>query len=523
MEDLRYPVGLQSFSEIIEGGYVYVDKTNFIYQMQKDGKYYFISRPRRFGKSLFISTLEAYFQGRRDLFKGLALDRDDIDWQPRPVFHFSFNHMRAWSVDNLLELLDDTFEILEEIYGKDEKEKPIAQRFMRLLKRAHAQTGRKVAILVDEYDFPILESLAKPELNDAYRDILKEFFTVLKDADPYVHFVFVTGISRFSHTSLFSGANNIPDMSLDPSYATLFGISEEELHHYFKLGIQNFANKENISETEALLKLKDNYDGYHFTADSPDIYNPYSLLRTLKSKDVDDYWFGSGTPSYLIKTLERADFFLPRLECIKRHRRELMARDSHLYNPVNLMFESGYLTIKDYDSASATYTLGIPNKEVGSALSEALLPVYSERSVDDVSDITTQMREAVTYGHPELFLQLVQTFLEGNPYTNSELAKRETYFKNSLFLILRLLGFMPRTEEQTCSVRTDLVLKVKDYVYIFELKVNSTASKAMEQILEKGYHLPYRFEKREVILIGANYSTESNNIDSWEIAKATFA
>lgn len=514
-DGLKYPVGVETFSEIREGGYLYIDKTRYIEDLVNGGKYCFISRPRRFGKSLLISTMEAYFQGKRELFKGLAIDRDDVDWNPRPVFRFVLNGIDPKSDDSLRVLLEPMFARLEAEYGSHPSEEGFAQRFEGLLERAYIKTGRKVAVLVDEYDAPLLDSLEMTELNDSYRATLKSIFTVLKRGDRFIHFAFLTGVSRFSHTSLFSGANNVPDRSLDDKFAALCGITQEELETALCPGITAFAVKNGLPYEKALETLKENYDGYHFTEHSPDIYNPYSILRTLQQGKVDDFWFQTGTPSYLLNMLKRDNFFLPDLDCIQAFSNELSATESFANNPITLLFESGYLTIKGYDPDSTLYDLGIPNKEVAKSLAGALLPIYSDVSEETIRSWVKKMTIAITRGDADELMLLVKTFLAGNPYSNTELNKRETYFKNNVFLIFKMLGFSPQTEEETCKSRSDLVLKTRRYIYILELKVDHSPEEAMAQIEANGYAEPYLLDGRKIIKIGANYSSNANNIERW--------
>lgn len=513
----RFPVGIQTFKGIIEGGYVYADKTRFIRQLLRGSKYYFLSRPRRFGKSLFLSTLASYFEGKRDLFKGLDIDTDDMDWTPRPVFKLSFASIDTQNEDALNQLLDNTLSIYEEEYGREERIVAPSQRFYNLIRNACLKSGRKVAVLIDEYDAPLLNSLENESLNNKYRETLKSVFTVLKDADEFIHFAFVTGISRFSHTSLFSGANNLKDISLWDDYAAICGITEEELKLNFQNGIECFAEKKGISYEETLSVLKENYDGYHFSAVSPDIYNPFSLLNALDAKSIGNYWFESGTPGSFLKALKRDNFYLPNLDCIETMASSLSGRESYLKNPIALLYEAGYITIKEYDEETDSYILGLPNKEVATSFSEALMPIYSSLDLMDCRDSFVKMRKSVIKGEPEKFMKHLQTFLSGNPYGNTELAKRETYFKNNIFLVFKALGFMPRVEEETCSSRMDVMLRTRRFIYIFELKTDGDLEKAMRQIDEKGYALPYADEGRKIIKIAANYSSESNNIDSWLI------
>lgn len=516
---LRYPIGIQTFSKIIEEGYIYIDKTRYIKKLKDAGNYYFLSRPRRFGKSLLLSTLEAFFEGQRDLFKGLYIYDEESDWTSYPVLMFSFNTLDVKSEHSLDEFLDIGFSRYERKYGKDPDVRALPQRFENLLESAYKNTGQKVAVLIDEYDAPLLNTLDRPELNERYRQTLKAVFSVLKSYDRYIEFAFVTGVSRFSHTSLFSGANNLKDITLEDKFAGICGITEEELKEYLSDSIREFAKKKKVSDEEALLMLKESYDGYHFSEDSPDIYNPYSLLNALDSRKINDFWFKSGTPSYLIGIMKRDNFFLPDLDCTETMASGLSVKESYLNNPVALLFETGYLTIKDYDDEMSLYTLGLPNKEVAESFSKALMPIYSGYMDRECEDLLVKMRRAVVEGEAERFMELLQTFLEGNPYGNTEMAKREIYFKNNIYIIFRALGFQPRAEEQTCSARMDVMLRTRRFIYIFELKTDGSVSDALAQIEDRCYARPYAHSGKTVIRIAANYSTERNNIDSWEIIR----
>lgn len=376
-EDIKYPVGIQSFSEIITGGYVYVDKTMYVRKMIDSGKYYFLSRPRRFGKSLFLSTLESYFEGRRDLFKGLALDSDGIDWTPRPVIKFSFNAVRAKEKGSLDKYLETTLSEYEEKYAILSRG-DYSDRFAILIRRAKEKTGQKVAILVDEYDSVLLDTMGAElsDLNNYYRQTLKSIFSVLKNEDANIYLAFITGISRFSHTSLFSGANHLKDISMLEEYDSICGITEAELHTILLPGVKCFAEKLKKSPTDVLALLKENYDGYHFSETCTDIFNPFSLLQALDNKKISNYWFTSGTPSYLIDILKKDDFFMPSLDCIETVESDLSVKESYLQNPVSLLFESGYVTIKGYEEETEIYTLGLPNLEVAKSFTEALLPIF---------------------------------------------------------------------------------------------------------------------------------------------------
>lgn len=514
---MKYSTGIQDFGKLREMGYTYVDKTQYVRKLVETPGYYFLSRPRRFGKSLFLSTLEKYFLGRRDLFGGLDIDTDDIDWTPRPVFKFSLNTIDPKTEDSLINSLSSVIRDYEAKYQIPGRDNDIPSRFSVLIRTAFESTGRKVAVLVDEYDSPLLNTLENEHINSSYRDTMRAFFSVLKSADEYIYLAFITGVTRFSHTSLFSGANNLRDISLQPEYSAICGITEDELKDVFMPGVHDFAQSSGISDQEMLSLLKENYDGYHFSEKSPDIYNPFSLLNALQSQRIDNYWFQSGTPASFLKALRRHDFYLPDLDCIETTSSGLSISESFMRNPIGLLYEAGYLTIKDYDYELKEYTLSLPNKEVAASFSEALMPYYSEQSLMECQSCFIKMRRAVIKGEPELFMKLLQTFLAGNPYGLTELAKREKYFENNIFLIFKALGFMPRAEVQTCNACMDLILQTRRYTYIFELKTDGSAKEAMQQIEDRGYALPYAHDGKQIIKIAANYSSATNNIDSWLI------
>ncbi len=519
-KEIKYPIGIQDFRKLREMGYAYVDKTQYILKMIASPSYYFLSRPRRFGKSLFLSTLQAYFEGRRNLFEGLALDTDEVDWTPKPIIKFSFNAVRATDKENLDKYLNTALSVYEKEYGV-EPGGDYSDRFAALIRKASKKTGQKVVILVDEYDSLLLDTL-KSELQDIhsyYRQTLKSLFTVLKNEDSNIYFAFITGISRFSHTSLFSGANNLDDISIFNQYASICGITEEELNFYFKDGIASFAEEEDIDYASCYALLKKNYDGYHFAKKSPDIYNPFSIIRALKYKTIDNYWFQSGTPSYLIEILKKDNFFLPSLDCLEVFESTLTAKESYLQNPAALLFESGYVTIKGYEKESKIFTLGFPNLEVAKSFTEALLPIYSYHDKEITNDVCIKMKRYIINGEAELFMEELKSFLHGNPYGLTELDKREKHFQSCLYLMLRAIGFEPIAELQTYNARMDMMLSTSRFVYIFELKTDGSAQQALNQIEEKGYYLPFITSGKEIIKIGANYSSTLNNINSWLIEK----
>lgn len=513
----KYPTDIQSFEKIIEGGFMYVDKTAYIYQLASTKFQCFLSRPRRFGKSLLVSTMQAYFEGRKELFKGLAIERLEKDWISYPVIKFALNTVDPKTPLSLINAISSIFTRYELQYDVPIKEKELSDRFANILLAAYKSTGRKVVVLVDEYDGPLLSTLERPALNESYKDTLKSIFSVLKSYDEYIKFAFITGVSRFSHTSLFSGANHLKDISFWEDYAGICGITENELKTVFPTSIGELSEKLKTSEEETIRRLKENYDGYHFCQESPDIYNPFSILNAFESKKIDNFWFENATPSYLINILKRDDFFLPELDCLEAVQYDLSVKESYLNNPVALLFEAGYVTIKDYDEEKAKYLLGLPNQEVAESFSKALMPVYSGHKESDCNRTFLDMRDALIDGETDLFMNMLKTFLSGNPYGNSTIAERESYFKNNLYIILRALGFKPRAEEQTSWSRMDVQLETRRFIYIFELKTDGSVAKAMHQIEEKEYTAPYLFSKKKIVRIAANYSTQKNNIDAWII------
>lgn len=513
----KYPIGVQSFQEIRQENYTYVDKTMYIHQLVESGKSYFLSRPRRFGKSLLISTVECLFRGKKDLFAGLAIYEMNWDWDEYPVLNFDLSGKEYTSPVQLDDILHEHLRRWEAEYGYSLEDKSPDERFRTLIRTIFEKTGKRVVILVDEYDQPLLHSITDTELNATFKKKLQAFYAVLKTMDPFIRFAMLTGISRFSKVSVFSGANHLKDISLDKRYSSICGITEEELHEYFLPGIKEFAEENDLTETETFNLLKENYDGYHFSKKSPDVYNPFSVLNALDSKETSDYWFESGTPSHILDIMRRDNFYLPSLDCIDLVESDLGAKESYLNNPISLLYESGYLTIKSYDDEKKLYRLAMPNEEVSISFSRALIPVYSGYGNTECMESLNKMRSAIIDGDADRFMDLLKTFLHGNPYSNTEIAKRETYFKNNIFLVFKALGFLPRSEEETCNSRMDIMLRTRRFIYIFELKTNHTSEEALQQIFDKGCALPYAEEGKKIILIAANYSTAINNIDSFII------
>ncbi len=513
---MKYPIGIQTFSEIREEGYVYVDKTALIYQLATTGKYYFLSRPRRFGKSLLISTLEAYFSGQEELFKGLAIEKLETEWKQYPVLHLDLNSEKYKTEEDLDIILNDILTKWEDIYGSSPSEKSLSRRFSGIVQRAHEQTKEKVVILVDEYDKPLLQTIDKPGVQDAYRETMKGFYGVLKSQDKYIRFGLLTGVTRFSHVSIFSDLNNLKDISMLPRYVDICGISEKELHAYFDASIQELAEANGMTFEETCGQLRTQYDGYHFYQDTIGIYNPFSLLNTFDDNIFNDYWFATGTPTFLIKLLQKNNSDFSKLEKAEMTMDALSNIDNIEYDLIPVFFQSGYLTIKGYDKETRLYRMGYPNEEVKRAFINALMKFYSPLHADaDKNAFINALTGSVREGNPEAFLTELQTMMAAVDYRI--VGDRELYFQNLMFITFLLLGFRVQAEQAISNGRIDLVVKTDKFVYIFELKYGGTAEAALQQIKDKQYARPFRTDPRKLFLIGVNFSPETRNIEKWII------
>ena len=512
---MKYPIGIQSFPDIRGRGFVYVDKTAFVYQMALMGKFYFLSRPRRFGKSLLVSTMEAYFLGRKDLFKGLALEKLETEWKTYPVLHLDLNTGKYDKEADLDDFLNDSLAQWEQVYGSSPTEVNAELRFKGVIRRAFERTGLQVVVLVDEYDKPFLSIIDNKPLHDAYRNTLKAFFSVLKSMDDYIRFVFITGVSKFSHVSIFSDLNNLDDISMDPRYVDICGISERELHDYFDSSIRELADANGMTYEEACEKLRKQYDGYHFRESSIGVYNPFSLLNTFDSLVFNDYWFATGTPTFLVKLLQSKNYKLEDLEGKKVMSDVLSTTDTATSNPIPVLYQSGYLTIKGYDRNMRIYTLGFPNEEVERGFLNFLLPYYTPIGNDDKAGFLSDFVMAVNEGRPEDFLLLMQTMLAGRDYRIA--GDAEKYFQNTFYLIFQLLGFNVVVEQATSQGRMDITIQTKDYIYIIELKLDKTAEEALRQIKDNHYARPFQTDGRKLYLIGVNFSSETRTVEKWVV------
>ena len=518
MEDLQrlYPIGIQTFSKIREGNYLYVDKTEYVYRMTHSASsYIFLSRPRRFGKSLLTSTLHSYFSGRKDLFHGLAMEKLEKEWTEYPVLHFDMSTAKHADSEQLLQELNLKLYGYEQIYGRLEEEVNPNQRLMGLIKRAYEQTGKKVVVLIDEYDAPLLDVVHERENLDVLRNIMRNFYSPLKACDPYLRYVFLTGITKFSQLSIFSELNNIKNISMDESYAAICGISEDEIRLQMKDDLEGLAKKLEITPEEALMKLKENYDGYHFTSPSPDIYNPFSLLNAFADGKFGSYWFGSGTPTYLVKMLNK--FGVKPSEIGRRQLKSSVfdAPTETMTDAVPLLYQSGYITIKDYNKMLDLYTLDIPNKEVRLGLMESLLPYYVNNKTPEATTMVAYLFYDIQNGDMDAALHRLQEFLSTIPYCDN--TRFEGHYQQVFYIIFSLLGYYVDVEVRTPRGRVDIVLRTKTTLYVMELKLDKSAGEAMEQIDLKNYPERFALCGLPVVKVAVSFDSERCTIGDWEI------
>ena len=520
MEDLQrlYPIGIQTFSKIREGNYLYIDKTAYVYRMTHSASsYMFLSRPRRFGKSLLTSTLHSYFSGRKDLFHGLAMEKLEKEWTEYPVLHFDMSTAKHADSEQLLQELNLKLYGYEQIYGRLDEEVNPNQRLMGLIKRAYEQTGKKVVVLIDEYDAPLLDVVHERENLDVLRNIMRNFYSPLKACDPYLRYVFLTGITKFSQLSIFSELNNIENISMDEPYAAICGISEDEIRSQMEEDVDRLAKNLEVTPEEALMKLKENYDGYHFTYPSPDIYNPFSLLTAMEKGKIGSYWFGSGTPTYLIKMLDK---FGVKPSEIGRKQLKSSAFDAPtetMTDAVPLLYQSGYITIKDYNKMLDLYTLDIPNKEVRLGLMESLLPHYVDNKTPEATTMVAYLFYDIQNGDMDAALRRLQTFLSTIPQCDN--TKYEGHYQQMFYIIFSLLGYYVDVEVRTTSGRVDMVLRTKTTLYVMELKLDKSADRAMEQIDLKNYPKRFALCGLPIVKVAVSFDSEQCTIGEWKILK----
>ena len=522
---MKYPIGIQSFEQIIEDGYVYVDKTDLVYKLTHEGKIYFLSRPRRFGKSLLVSTLKNYYLGHKELFKGLKIDSLEKDWNVHPVFHVDFNGSNFLDEGVLEKRLYAYVRDWERQYGlvSDADSLDLGGRFMEVLRVAHEQTGRRAVVLIDEYDKPILDVLDTDSgLEDRHRNVLKGFYSVFKVADSHLQFVLLTGVTKFSQVSVFSGFNQPDDISMDGRYETLCGITQDELCNYFSEPVRDMAAVYHCTEDEMMQRLKGQYDGYHFSDSLTDVYNPFSLLNAFNKKSIRDYWFSSGTPTYLIRLLAHFKENMNELTGKYYRTEEFIDYKADVEQPLPMIYQSGYLTIKDYNMRRNTFLLDFPNNEVKNGFLTAIATSYLQPK-KRVEGWIFDMLDALEAGEPDTLRTLFTSFLSSIPYTmrrKDDERERERYFQYTFYLILRLISvYTVYVEKLQSHGRVDCVIETPQYVYIFEFKLDGTADEALCQIEEKGYAREYASDTRTLYKIGASFSSETGTIGEWRNVK----
>ncbi len=513
---IKYPVGVQDFERIVTGGYLYVDKTELVYDLVTYNDYVFLSRPRRFGKSLLISTLEAYFLGRKELFKGLAIENLETEWKTYPVLRLDMATDSYEAVDKLEKALSLKLELWEKKYQiLPNKEHTIAGRFEVVIRTAFEASGSRVVILIDEYDKPIVDALNDPALQEQIRTRLQGFYSVIKALGNMIQFAMLTGVGKFAHLSIFSGLNSLSDISMDYEYNSICGITEQEMHEYFEESVEQFAQFNRLTTEEAWALFKKQYDGYHFSQDGADIYNPFSVLNAFAKKRIGDFWFRSGTPSFLVKLLQRNHVLLLSLDDVWRSESDLSDMTDTSRDIIPLLFQAGYLTIRDYDPHCSLYRLEFPNREVYSGFWKSLVNAYFPRnSYSSGFDVYTLTKNLNT-GDIESFMTSIQSLLASA--TTDHIVDKEEHFQNMMAIICRMLGLETRTEIHGSNGRCDMTVATSGYIYIFEFKIDSTPEAALSQIEEKGYATPYLADPRQKVLIGANFSTDTRTLTGWQV------
>ena len=514
----KCPFGMQDFQEIIKQDRLYVDKTRQVYELTHgESKYVFLSRPRRFGKTLLTSTLHYYFDGRKDLFKGLAIDSLETEWEQYPVLHFDMSTAKSLDKQALEEELSGKLDDLEEIWGKGTVEsQSLTLRLERLIKRVNAKTGKSVVVLIDEYDSPLLDVLHEDTDLPVLRNVMRNFYSPLKACDKYLKFVFLTGITKFTQLSIFSELNNIKNVSMMPQFADICGISKEELTDQLGDYIDALAEAYECSHDEMLDQLTYRYDGYHFTWPSPDIFNPFSLLNAFSDRRLSSYWFGSGTPTFLIEMLRKFNVAPSQIGARSVGVDGFDAPAERLKSITPLLYQSGYLTIKGGDSRKELYYLDIPNTEIRTGLYGSLLPNYVDSGVGELRPILAEMSDAMDLGDMDGALRVLQEYLSSVPYCIG--ANTEGHYQQLLYIIFTLMGYYVEVEVHTCDGRVDALIHSKERLYLIELKIDRSAEAAMDQIDLKRYDARFSQLQLPITKVAINFSTETHTITDWIIS-----
>ena len=516
----KLPIGIQSFEKLRAGNYLYVDKTEFIYRLASEGTTYFLSRPRRFGKSLLLSTMRAYFEGRKELFTGLKISELEKDWIKYPVFYFDFNGRKYDSLSSLEAVLNVHLEEWEAIYGDEKKERSLEERFRYLLEAAHKKTGLGVVVLVDEYDKSLLET--EGEALEESRKLFKGFFGNLKSCDEHLQFTFITGVTKFSKVSIFSDLNQLNDISFDKDFSAICGITQKEMEKTFKPEIQALAEEISLSYEGCLTELKRMYDGYHFHQKGEGLYNPFSLINALFKKEFGNYWFASGTPTFLLNKLKQCDFDAREFSTDEVSATQLTLQDyrDDNPNPIPLFYQTGYLTIKSYDARLREYYLGYPNDEVRYSFLDCLVPYFTQSTKDSSSLSIGKFYKDVQSGDIDSFMTRFKSLFAKLPYSSkTDDTVIEQNFQNIIYIVFVLMGQFVGVEQHYSQGRVDCVVQADNYIYLFEFKRDKSADEALQQIEEKKYAEPFASDKRKLFKIGVNFDSKEKNISEWKVVE----
>lgn len=511
----RYPIGIQNFEKLRTNNYVYVDKTALVYKLANTNSTYFLGRPRRFGKSLLVSTLEAYFLGKKELFRGLAIESLEKEWNSYPVLHIDFSGSKYYSVDHLKAAINKQLLLWEKVYGSEEGDTTFNLRFESVIRRIYEQTGKQVVVLVDEYDSPMLDSNNDEETQEEIRNIMRNFFSPLKKSDPYLRFLFLTGISKFSQMSIFSELNNLQNISMWDEYSAICGITEKELHTGMRVDIEAMAQANNETFEEACMHLKQQYDGYHFSENSEDIYNPFSLMNAFAQKSYANFWFSTGTPTFLINLLQECDFDIKELDDTTATAEQFDTPTNKITDPIPVLYQSGYLTIKGYDPEFQVYTLAYPNKEVRKGFIESLMPAYVHLPARENTFYVMSFIKDLRAGNIDNCMERMKSFFASIP--NKLNNKGEKHYQTIFYLLFRLMGQYVDAEVDTAIGRADAVVRLQDAIYVFEFKVDGTPEAALEQINSKQYAIAYQPDNRKVVKIGVNFDSATRTVGEWKI------
>lgn len=514
----HFPIGEQNFANIRKDGFVYIDKTALIYNIVSTRGKFFFFRPRRFGKSLLLSTMKYYFEGEKELFKGLAIENLEKEWKKRPVIYLDLSRGRTIDMESLISMINKNLSEYEETYHIIPKESDsFSTRLTTIIQEAHRATGEQVVVLIDEYDAPMLDCIGNEMLKKEVRNKVRDLYSPLKAQAQHLWFVFLTGITKFSQLSIFSELNNLTDISMDRRFIEICGITEKEIRDNLDDDVSGLAQENGMSKDECYTKLKDMYDGYHFRPESVGIYNPFSLLNALDQKEFRSYWFESGTPTALAITMQKNNYSLEDITQVEATDQLLGSVDSEDVSPIPLIYQSGYLTIKGYDQEFGAYQLGFPNKEVSEGFTKFLLPYYSPINKGQEAFFVSNFVKEVRAGKPESFMKRLEVlFADGNYQIMGD---EEKYFHNAIYIIFKMLGFYVEVEHATSDGRLDLLMKTKDFIYILEFKINESADDALKQIENKQYAKPFEADGRTIYKIGINFSTKTRRIDEWKINK----